>query len=205
VDSSERAVLESEVATACDAGEFDRAATMALESYGPELLGLIISLTGSEPNAAEVFSTLCERVWRGLPGFERRASLRTWMYQLARNEVVNFQRQESRRQRRQVHDSQVLAALEQRVRTTTINYMRTQTKSRFAELRASLSVEDQTLLILRIDRDMEWNDIVTVMRDGDTPDEETMKREAARLRKRFQAVKERLRERAASEGLLDPK
>jgi hypothetical protein len=52
---------------------------------------------------------------------------------------------------------------------------------------------------------MEWNDIVTVMHDGEALDDETAKREAARLRKRFQSVKERLRERAASEGLLEPK
>lgn len=177
---------------------------MAIAGYGPELLGLILALVGDEPRAAEVFSALCVRVWRGLPGFQRRSSLRTWLYQLARNEVVNLQRAESRRDRRHVHDSAVLAAVEERVRTVTLPYLRSQTKSRFTELRASLPVEDQALLILRVDRGMEWNEIVTVMHDGDAPDEPTVKREAARLRKRFQAVKERLRERAASEGLLDP-
>jgi RNA polymerase sigma-70 factor (ECF subfamily) len=203
MDATERAVLESEVAALCDRGEIDRAATLTIEGYGPELLGLILALINDEEVGADVFSALCERIWHGLPTFERRASLRTWAYRLARNEVVNFQRQEIRRRLRQLNDSAVVARAEQQVRTTTINYMRTRTKSRFAMLRAKLPIEDQTLLILRIDRDMEWNDIVMVMREGTTSDAETVKREAARLRKRFQSVKERLRELAADEGLLE--
>jgi RNA polymerase sigma-70 factor (ECF subfamily) len=203
MEASERAVLESEVAALCDRGEIDRAATLTIEGYGPELLGLILALVNDEALGADVFSAVCERIWQGLPGFERRASLRTWTYRLARNEVVNFQRQEIRRRARQLHDSAVIAGVEQRVRTTTINYRRTQTKSRFAMLRATLPLEDQTLLILRIDREMEWNDIVTVMRDSAAADAETIKREAARLRKRFQSVKERLRELATDEGLLE--
>jgi RNA polymerase sigma-70 factor (ECF subfamily) len=202
VDVTERTVLESEVATLCDRGDIDSAATMTIEGYGPELLGLILALVRDEPLGSDIFASVCERIWRGLPGFERRASLRTWVYQLARHEVVNFQRQEIRRRARQVHESAVISRIEQQVRSTTINYLRTQNKSRFAKLRESLSLEDQALLILRVDRALDWNDIVTVMHEGATPDAETVKRESARLRKRFQAVKERLRELAADEGLL---
>ncbi len=196
-------MLEAEVTSACDAGELDRAVTMTIEGYGPEILGLILSLAGDEASGAEIFSSFCLRVWRGLPGFERRASLRTWLYRLARNETFGFLRAQSRRQKRQVHDSQVLAAVEQRVRTATIDYLRSQTKSRIRQLRDSLPVEDRALLILRVDRDLDWNDIVAVMHDGESLDDELRKREAARLRKRFQSIKERLREQAASEGLLE--
>jgi hypothetical protein len=38
--------------------------------------------------------------------------------------------------------------------------------------------------------------------DGGEPSAEVVRREAARLRKRFQLVKERLREMARAEGLL---
>jgi RNA polymerase sigma-70 factor (ECF subfamily) len=205
VDASERAAFESSVASLCDDGQVDAATTLAIEGYGPELFGLIVALVRNEEDAADIFSALCERIWRGLPTFERRSSLRTWLYQVAHHEMINFHRRERRHRARAHHDSAALARVEQQVRTRTITYLRSQTRSRFAELRSNLPLEDQTLLILRVDRDLDWNDIVAVMHDGEVPDAETHKRESARLRKRFQAVKERLRSLAESEGILEGK
>jgi len=52
------------------------------------------------------------------------------------------------------------------------------------------------LLVLRVDKGLAWNDLARVMyaEDGPLLDDEGLKREAARLRKRFQHVKERLLE-----------
>ena len=90
------------------------------------------------------------------------------------------------------------------VRTTTAVHMRTEVKSRVAELRDSLAPEDRELLMLRVDRNLSWMDLATVLRgEDDAPlDGEGQKREAARLRKRFQIVKDRLREMARKQGLL---
>jgi RNA polymerase sigma-70 factor, ECF subfamily len=203
VDKQERAALEAEVAALRERGDFDAAATATIEGYGPELFSLVLTLVGDEQDSADVFSSVCERVWRGLPGFEGRASLRTWSYQLTRHEIASYQRRHIRRRQRHVNDSSVISKLEQRVRTATLSYLRSTVKTRIAELRSSLPIDDQTLLILRIDRQMEWNDIVTVLHDGLAPDEETVKRESARLRKSFQTVRERLRELAKNEGLID--
>jgi RNA polymerase sigma-70 factor (ECF subfamily) len=67
-----------------------------------------------------------------------------------------------------------------------------------------LPQEDQELLMLRVDRDLPWDALAEVLRGDDeiplTPD--VRKREAARLRKRFQLIKDRLREMARREGLL---
>jgi RNA polymerase sigma-70 factor (ECF subfamily) len=57
-------------------------------------------------------------------------------------------------------------------------------------LRESLDPDEQTLLILRIDRQMAWTDIARIM-GGDAPEAES--RQAATLRKRFERLKERLR------------
>lgn len=202
MDPADRAALEADVAALCEREDFDGAATAAIEGYGPELYGFILSLVGDEQDGADVFASVCERIWRGLPRFERRASLRTWAYHVTRNEIAEFQRTEYKRRDRQVRGSGILSKVEERVRTATATFLRSQTKTRIAALRASLPVDDQTLLILRIDRDMDWSDIAAVLAEGDAPDDETVKRESARLRKRFQLVKERLRELAASEGLL---
>ncbi len=202
VDPADRAALEEEIASLCRREDFAGAATVAIEGYGPELYGFILTLLGNEQDGADVFSSVCERIWRGLPKFERRASVRTWAYHVTRNEVAEYQRTEYKRRNRQVRPSGVFSQLEERVRTATATFLRSQTKNRMAQLRATLPVEDQTLLILRVDRDMDWNDIAAVLAEGDALDDEALKRESARLRKRFQSVKERLRELAAREGLL---
>jgi RNA polymerase sigma-70 factor (ECF subfamily) len=72
-------------------------------------------------------------------------------------------------------------------------YLRSEAKRRLEDLRAALDEEDRTLLILRVDRRMHWRDIAQVMADG-VVDEGELVRTAAKLRKRFERIKERLRE-----------
>jgi RNA polymerase sigma-70 factor (ECF subfamily) len=56
---------------------------------------------------------------------------------------------------------------------------------------------------MRIDRDLPWEEVARAfLEDVEQETEEELKREAARLRKRFQLVKRRLAERAREEGLL---
>ncbi len=76
--------VETKLHSLIRAGALDEAATKALEAYGPELYGFLVHLMGGEPAAAEVFSQTAEDLWRGLPAFEMRCAVRTWMYLLAR-------------------------------------------------------------------------------------------------------------------------
>jgi RNA polymerase sigma-70 factor (ECF subfamily) len=64
---------------------------------------------------------------------------------------------------------------------------------RLAALRAELPVDDRILLILRIDRELAWDQIALAFVDSPgRVSEADRKREAARLRKRFQLTKQRL-------------
>jgi RNA polymerase sigma-70 factor (ECF subfamily) len=59
-------------------------------------------------------------------------------------------------------------------------------------LREELDPDEQTLLVLRIDRDMAWDEIAEVIHGpGADPRERT--RQTASLRKRFERTKDRLR------------
>jgi RNA polymerase sigma-70 factor, ECF subfamily len=59
------------------------------------------------------------------------------------------------------------------------------------------------LLVLRVDRQLSWGDIALAFVDEPaTCSDDERRREAARLRKRFQLGKERLAKRARAEGLL---
>ena len=68
---------------------------------------------------------------------------------------------------------------------------------RLARLRTLLPPEDHALLVLRLDREMSWEEIADVLSASGTPVS------AAALRKRYERVKERLARRARDEGLVD--
>jgi RNA polymerase sigma-70 factor (ECF subfamily) len=69
-------------------------------------------------------------------------------------------------------------------------------QDRLARLREALEPEERTLLILRLDREMSWNEVAEVLSgEGDPVD-------AAAVRKRFERVKDRLAKLAREQGLL---
>jgi RNA polymerase sigma-70 factor, ECF subfamily len=207
VESQERDALEQEIQRHCAAGAFEAAAVAALRGYGGELLGFLAAIHKDEADASEIFSIFCEEMWRSLPRFAWQCSFRTWAYAICRHRSHRYRRDARRRAARGalLPDSGALHALEQRLRTETLPYLRSQVRSRIAQLRDELPLEDQEILILRVDRQLAWNELAQVLHeDGGEPlAGEALKRETARLRKRFQAIKEKLREAARREGLVD--
>jgi len=203
MEPAARDALEQEVKRRCGEGDVEGAATAAVRGYGPEIYSLLCALHRDEADAADVFSTFSENLWRGLPAFAWQCTLRTWAYTLARNTSHRFLRG-VRRDRQGVPLSQASAAghLAEQVRTRTRTWMRTESKDRLAQIRESLPPEDQMLLVLRVDRGLEWNELARVLSDEADPHDETLKRDAARLRKRFQLLKEKLLELAKRDGLL---
>jgi RNA polymerase sigma-70 factor, ECF subfamily len=205
MDGERREQVERDVRTLCDAGDHAAAATVALRGYGPELLGFLHAVHNSETDAGDAFADLSEVLWRKLPDFAWESTLRTWAYGIARNVSRTLRRNAGRRRRREapVGESAVENVAEA-VRTATLTYLRTQKRTRLQELRGTLPEEDRMLLVLRVDRKLEWNELARVLRDGEEETEldvAAVAREAARLRKRFQIVKERLREQARSDGV----
>jgi RNA polymerase sigma-70 factor (ECF subfamily) len=197
-----RESAEAEVESLIRSGAFDRAATRALETYGAEVYGFLVTLAGGESDASEIFSQLCEDLWKGLPSFALRSSVRTWLYVLARHAAARYRRTPWNRGARRTGDSQ-LDELIDKARSRTKPWQRTDVKDRFAALRESLDPDDRTLLVLRVDRALPWQDVARVMLDSDDPDETTLAREADRLTKRYQLLKQELRRRAREAGLID--
>lgn len=193
--------LEARIRGHAGAGRMREAATAALEGYGPELLGWLVAALGDAGDAEDVFSMLSEDLWRGLPGFRWECSMRTWLYTLARHARARLERSPHRRAARRA-DRSTLADVEEAVRSRTRPWLRTEVKDRFTALRDELPEDDRSLLVLRVDRRMAWDDIARVMGGDEAVDDTGRRRVAARLRKRFSALKERLRRRAAEEGLV---
>jgi RNA polymerase sigma-70 factor (ECF subfamily) len=203
--SDDHNAIEKLIRAAFDAADYERAATLTIEHYGPELLGFLVRRLRDTDEAGEVFAQFSEEFWRTLPRFEWRCSARTFAYKLARRAASQHRRRERRhdRDRPLAQLSQLSIAVE-RVRTATVAYKRTDVKDRFQALREQLPAEDQSLVILRVDRGLSWLELAEIMLGDDAPSTEQLKTEAARLRKRFQLAKEQLRKLAEEAGLLEP-
>jgi RNA polymerase sigma-70 factor (ECF subfamily) len=182
---------EVEVRAACDRGAYDEAATLALRTYGGELLGFLAALVHDPSIAEDLWSTLCEKLWRGLPAFAWHSTFRTWAYAIARNIHVSYRRGD----RREVPLlSEAAHAIAAHVRSTTAAHLQTANKDKLAVVRAALDPDDQTLLILRLDRRLPWREVARVFEAEDaTPAD--LDRRAAALRKRLERLRDELRER----------
>jgi RNA polymerase sigma-70 factor, ECF subfamily len=201
----DREGLEQRIRALCETGDKKRAATLLLEGYGREVFGFLVARLRDREAASDVFSQFTEDLWRGLEGFRWQCSARVWSYTLARHAASRYIDDVRRRRGRNVPLSRAgpLSEIAERIRTGTRAGAQTEARSRIAQLRESLPVDDQTLLILRVNRKLGWREIAQIMlRDGESPDDEALAKEAARLRKRYQLAKDKLRQMAVEQGLV---
>lgn len=195
---------ESPIQRLHDEGDHDAALTATLEAYGAEVMGLLYALHRDETQASDAFAVFCERLWTSLSSFRWQCSMRSWAYRIARAASVDQRRADGRRAARMVPLSEDASRIADRVRTTTLTYLRTERKTAIQRLREELPPDDQTLLVLRVDRELSWKELAAVFLDekGVEPEGAALDRESARLRKRFQLVKKRLLETARARGIV---
>jgi RNA polymerase sigma-70 factor, ECF subfamily len=187
--------LEAEIGHLLETNDLPTAAAAIVRGYGPAILGYLAALARDEDRADDVFSQFCEDLWRGLPGFRRDASVRTWAYKLAWHAWLRNEREAHHRRGRPFAPEE-LSRIAAEVRSTTALHLKSEAKDAVARLREQLAPAEQTLLILRVDRGLSWSDVATVM---STPEEHL---DAQTVAKRFQRVKGRLRKLAEEAGLL---
>ena len=92
-----------------------------------------------------------------------------------------------------------------RTRTNTQAHLRSEVKDKVRELRERLTRDEQDLLVLRVDRDLSWRDVVHAMLDEgdeDALDEAGLHKMEAALRQRFTEIKKRLKILAEAAGLI---
>ncbi|MFT3694051.1 MAG: hypothetical protein QM831_12980 [Kofleriaceae bacterium] len=187
-------VSEVELFGLLEAGSYERATTLAIETYGPELLGWLCAGM-PESDAHDAFAMFGEELWKSLPKFDRRCSVRTWCYMLAR--VARARVIAAPKRQREVLVSSipsVVQAVTQVLSTTRRQHELQQNV--YAQIRNELDEEDQILLVLRVDKELPWLDIALVLLGPEaTSDQVTAK--SATLRKQFERVKVTLKELAA--------
>jgi RNA polymerase sigma-70 factor (ECF subfamily) len=190
----ERAQLEAKIGEHLEARNFEAAAAVILRGYGVEVMSYLVAVTKNRQSADDAFSTTSEDLWRGLPGFRRQSSVRTWLYRLAWHAVLR--QRDDAYQRRRAPLSGQLESWVAPVRSATAAFMKTDLKDAVSRLREQLQPDEQTLLVLRVDRGLSWRETCQVMSTDERPVSESL------LAKRFERVKAKLRRLADQSGLL---
>jgi len=187
--------IEDRVQDLLRAGDSAGAATAALQELGPQVLGYLRSVLRDESDAADAFSQFAENLWKGLPSFRFDSSLKTWAYRVAWYAALNLRNEAWRRRGRQFATGEA-SALAEEIRTKTVVRVARQ-KEALDQLRQSLSVEDQSLLVLRVDQGLSWAEIGEILSEGGE------QVQPATLMKRFERLKDRLAKMARDQGLVD--
>jgi RNA polymerase sigma-70 factor (ECF subfamily) len=104
-----------------------------------------------------------------------------------------------RRQRAEVTLSGEAAEVAARVRSQTREYLRTEAKHRLAGVIARLDEEDRMLLLLRVQRRLSWAEVTRVLAGEQAPSAALLSRRSAALRKRFERLKQIVRDEVVGE------
>jgi len=178
------ASLQARVEELIAAGDLSAGATEALRALGPEILRFLRSVLRDEEDAADAFSHFAENLWRGLSGFRGQSSLRTWAFRIAWNSAQTLRNDAWHRHKQRFKTGEA-SQIAQEIRTKTVVRVARQ-RDEFEKLRQSLSVDDQSLLALRLDREFSWEDIAEILSSEGEPVQ------ALTLMKRFERLKKRL-------------
>lgn len=190
----DRVTAEDLVQERLQARDLHGAATVAIRELGPAVARYLRGMLRSDADAADAFSDWAESLWAGIGTFEGRSSFRAWAFRLAFNSALDLSGRAHRARERRLATAEA-SALADEVRTTVFTYERR--RQRLDALRAELPADDQTLLFLRVDQQLPWDDVAGVLSTQAAPVD------PATVRKRFERLKEKLRKLADERGLLE--
>jgi RNA polymerase sigma-70 factor, ECF subfamily len=108
--------MASSDATLVERLPFDRSGDELRElyrRYAPELFGFATSALGDRELAEEVVQDVFSQLWRHAEDYDqRRASVRTWLYAIARNRIIDAHRRAAARPKRADDDDSLDTASE---------------------------------------------------------------------------------------------
>jgi RNA polymerase sigma-70 factor (ECF subfamily) len=188
--------LEQRVAEALASGAVRAAAEEVIRGYGPEVFGYLARVLRSPEAAAEALSSWAEEVWREIATSSRSSSLRVWAYRVASGAAARVAARAGTR-RTPVPTATMASRLADDVRSVTAARLGREAPE-MDQLREALTAEERQLLYLRVDRGMEWRELLEVLSGGveGAPSGEE------ELRLRFDRLKARLARLAREKGLL---
>jgi RNA polymerase sigma-70 factor (ECF subfamily) len=184
LERSQGTDLDRRIAELLAAGGHRQAATEAIRGHGPALLRYLRGLLGDEGEAAEAFASFAERLWKGIGDFRGESTIRTWAFRLAWSAAADLRKEAWRTRVRRLETNEADAVPADQ---GTRSWLRAERlRLSLAELRATLTLEEQSLLQLRIDQGLSWAECAEVLaaEGGEV--------RAEALMKRFERIKAKL-------------
>lgn len=181
--------VEAEVRELLERGDSDLAATAAIKGYSGSVHRFLLSLLRDWEDAGDAHSEWSVRLWGALPAFRWGCPLRTWAFKIAWNVAQNAREKAWRRRRRRLPTG-AASALAQEIRSKSPRTVERRWQV-LERLRAQLSLGDQSLLNLRLEQELSWNEISEIL--GVRPEA---------LMQRYKRLKDKLG-RMVKDGKLD--
>lgn len=174
--------------------DLDAATNAALKGFGPSVVKFLYGALGPRGTEAEdAFQEWREACWKALPRFRGESSFRTYSFTIACNVLRAALRRRKRDGGAVPLTTSECSKVAQEVLSDTLQAMPPALSARAAALREKLTEDECILLLLRVDLDFSWTEVVTMMSEEpvEAPDRE---REAARLRKVFERLVDKVGE-----------
>lgn len=143
-----------------------RAAEMLLQRYQTEVFGFLMTMLRKQHDAEDVLQESFTRALKGLSNYRESGQFRAWLYRIARNEAVSL----VRKRRRFVSleptigaDSVEREAVDESVPSPDARILAEERAGRFREALAQLPPEEREVATLRLDRELSFKEIATVV------------------------------------------
>jgi DNA-directed RNA polymerase specialized sigma24 family protein len=156
-------------------GETSAAISLLLEQHGADVFGVLVGVLDDMRAARATYKAVVGRLPVALPTFEWRCSPRVWLYSLAHNELREHQNRATTNETDPVDDTAVRGLI------TVI-----------AAVRRELTEEERELLILHLDRGLDWSDLAYTQL-GDAAVSTTLVDEVLLLQRRMTELVERIK------------
>lgn len=177
------------------AGDARGAAAELVRVHGARVREYLRALLRDGDAADDAYSIFCEWVLNAIRGFRGEASLRTWALGVAFNAARRMRSDGYRRRRRTLRGREISELIARPTASSAAR--RERAARRLEDLRRRLSDDEQNLLALRLDQQLEWSEIATVLASGG----EAVTSEA--LRKRYERLKDRIGRLAEEMGVFE--
>lgn len=155
------------------------ACRLLLEQYGPEVHGYFRGVLANEADGDDLYQDLAAALWKGLSRFRQSSSVRTWIYAIAHHLISHRLRRYSRKHVVRLDTGHELAIENRSTGSAREHAAR---EHAVAQMMDTLKPEEREIVILRIERNLAFPEIGTILGCSELT-----------ARQRFQRVKARLK------------
>jgi RNA polymerase sigma-70 factor (ECF subfamily) len=106
--------MDDEIRAHLESRRYTEAFELVLAQYRDKVYRLAYSILGNPASADDAAQQVFIRIWRALPGFERRASISTWVFTITRNTCLTAAKRNAAQRTISLDSSEVRFAAESR-------------------------------------------------------------------------------------------